>query len=123
MNFIERVVTMGCAFISADYRLLPPATGDLIVDDLKDLFAFLDTVEISMKHESSDIHYSIDPNAIIVSGSSSGGLCAYLAASHCNPKPKAVLSMYGMGGNLFVRQAIVTLIFPLTLPMSRVFTI
>lgn len=105
MYLTERAAAMGCAFVSADYRLIPPATGHLIVDDLKDLFTFLGTVELSTKHDGTDILYRIDTNAIVVSGSSSGGLCAYLAAMHCNPKPKAVLSMYGMGGNFIVRLA------------------
>ena len=38
-----------------------------------------------------------------VAGSSAGGLCAYLAAIHCvSPKPKGIVSMYGLGGNFLV---------------------
>ena len=47
--------------------------------------------------------FKIDPDAMAVAGTSAGGLCAYLAAMHCvSPKPKGIVSMYGMGGDFFV---------------------
>ncbi|KAH9480737.1 putative carboxylesterase M8 [Psilocybe cubensis] len=91
----RRVISLGYAFLSADHRLLPPATGHEIVQDLKDLFYFLSTTEVSIH----PYKFKLDTNKIAVSGSSAGGLCAYLAAMHCSPKPKAIVSMYGMGGN------------------------
>jgi hypothetical protein len=110
----ERVTSAGFAFISADYQLLPPATGHDIIQDISDLMVFLVGVEVAMPLSGEDVdgrgrsqqspaQFRIDPNAIAVSGSSAGGLCAYLAAMHCtSPKPRAVLSMYGMGGNFLV---------------------
>ncbi|TFK34732.1 Alpha/Beta hydrolase protein [Crucibulum laeve] len=99
----SRVSSMGFAFISADYRLIPPSTAHSIVEDIQDLFTFLPTLNspfLTEKGLESHTHsFNIDMDAIAVSGSSAGGLCAYLAAMHCtSPKPKAVLSMYGMGG-------------------------
>lgn len=91
-------MSLGYAFISADYQLLPPATGHDIVQDIQDLFGFLSQTELS----GHPYRFKINVNKIAVSGSSAGGLCAYLAATHCSPKPKAVVSMYGMGGNFFV---------------------
>ncbi|KAF8157979.1 Alpha/Beta hydrolase protein [Crassisporium funariophilum] len=92
----KRVLALGYAFVSADYQLLPPATGHDIVQDIKDLLTFLTTTRI----RDEGCLFKIDPNGIAVSGSSAGGLCAYLAAMHCvSPKPRAVVSMYGMGGN------------------------
>ena len=79
--------------------MLPPATGEDIVKDIQDIFSFL--VKIDIK----DLHctFKIDPNAMAVAGSSAGGMCAYLAAMHCvSPKPKGIVSIYGMGGNLMV---------------------
>jgi alpha/beta hydrolase fold len=106
------VTSAGYAFISADYQLLPPATGHEIAKDMQDLLKFVVETTISlpsnpeMVDESGPIGFAfkIDPEAIAVAGSSAGGLCAYLAAMHCaSPKPKAILSLYGQGGNFLVR--------------------
>ncbi|KAF8810216.1 alpha/beta-hydrolase [Phlegmacium glaucopus] len=92
----SRVTALGYAFVSADYQLLPPATGEDIVKDIQDVFSFLVKIDIKNAHCT----FKINPNAMAVAGSSAGGLCAYLAAMHCvSPKPKAIVSMYGMGGN------------------------
>ncbi|KAJ7851647.1 Alpha/Beta hydrolase protein [Mycena olivaceomarginata] len=96
-----RTVAAGFVFISADYRLIPSCTGHDIIDDIKDLFLFLSRDTLCFKTESGSL-FGIDPTSLAVAGSSAGGMCAYLAAIHASPKPKAVLSMYGMGGQLFV---------------------
>jgi dienelactone hydrolase len=110
---LERVTSAGYAFISADYQLLPPATGHEIAKDIQDLLGFVVDLAISfpsnqeMVNGSGPINFmfKIDPEAIAVSGSSAGGLCAYLAAMHCtSPKPKAILSLYGQGGDFLVRK-------------------
>ena len=67
--------------------------------DIQAIFSFL------VKNDIKDSHctFKIDPDAMAVAGSSAGGLCAYLAAMHCvSPKPKGIVSMYGMGGNFLV---------------------
>ncbi|KNZ73169.1 hypothetical protein J132_01004 [Termitomyces sp. J132] len=88
----NRTTNAGYAFISADYQLLPPATGHDIVQDIQ-----------AVLHASTEgLGFWVNPEAIAVAGSSAGGLCAYLAAVHCtSPKPKAIISMYGMGGDFF----------------------
>lgn len=91
-------------FISADYRLIPPATGHDILADIKDLFTFLDRdVNNLIKGSTGEHTFQIDSNAIAVAGSSAGALCAYLATIHASPRPKVVLSLYGMGGDMLVR--------------------
>ncbi|KAH9922866.1 alpha/beta-hydrolase [Epithele typhae] len=102
----QRVVSSGMAFISADYRLIPPSTGHDILSDVKDLFKFLqDGVNPRIRELTLDQpSFEIASDAIAVAGSSAGGLCAYLAAIHASPQPKAVLSLYGMGGNLLTGQ-------------------
>lgn len=95
---VERVLDLGYVFLSADYQLMPPASGHDIVRDIQDLIAFLKDKEIT----GLERPFRVDLNRYAVSGCSSGGLCAYLAAINCNPKPRAVLSTYGMGGNFFV---------------------
>lgn len=96
-----------------DYRLIPPATGHDIVEDIIDLMGFLGRADglSNALREAADsqpsgieLPFKINPEALAIAGSSSGGLCAYLAAMHCvSPKPKAILSMYGMGGDFLVR--------------------
>ncbi|GLB38669.1 putative alpha/beta hydrolase fold [Lyophyllum shimeji] len=107
----KRATAAGYAFISADYQLVTPATGHEIVRDIQDLLEFLATLEVpagedpqARTHSEGQVQpsfsYKIDPEAMAVAGSSAGGLCAYLAAMHCDsPKPRALISMYGMGGN------------------------
>jgi hypothetical protein len=85
----------GFAVISADYRLLSPCTGRDILDDVVDLFAFLGRT----KHLGA---VQVDSTRLAAAGNSAGGLCTYLAAIHANPKPRAILSMYGLGGEMFV---------------------
>jgi hypothetical protein len=107
-----RVNAHGFAFISPEYRLIPPSTGHAVLEDIKDLFTFLFKMDLStaMRYTESNsdekafqLNFELDRASIVVAGSSAGGLCAYLAAVHCDlPKPRAILSMYGMGGNFFV---------------------
>ena len=85
----------GFAFISADYRLLSPCTGRDVLDDIVDLFAFIARTKYLGTAQ-------VDSTRLAVAGNSAGGLCAFLAAIHANPKPRAILSMYAMGGELFV---------------------
>jgi acetyl esterase/lipase len=93
--FPGRTTAAGLAFISADHRLLPPSTGHDVLQDVVDLFAFLArTPKIGT--------VLIDTTRLAVAGSSAGGMCAFLAAIHVNPRPRAVLSFYGLGGDVFV---------------------
>ncbi|KZT27450.1 alpha/beta-hydrolase, partial [Neolentinus lepideus HHB14362 ss-1] len=100
----RRLNRAGIVFISADYQLIPPAAGHDIISDIIDLFAFLSTSVnelIRQNYLRTSMVVQLDPDAIAVAGTSSGGLCAYLAAMHASPKPKALLSMYSMGGDFF----------------------
>lgn len=75
-----------------------PGTGKEIIEDLQDVFKFIANTNI----EGRNFTFKLDGDRIAVCGSSGGGLCAYLCAMHCLPKPKIVLSIYGMGGDFFV---------------------
>lgn len=101
-----RFTGLGYLFISADYRLLPPTTGREILEDIKDLWSYVTDPELvfSFRQGGVNFQFSIRSEELIVAGTSAGGLCAYLAAS-CGlaPPPKAILSMYGMGGDFLVR--------------------
>ncbi|RXW24091.1 hypothetical protein EST38_g1762 [Candolleomyces aberdarensis] len=102
----DRITERGYIFISADYRLLPPITGHEIIEDIKDLWEFVTSPELSItfpdSKRSTGRTLKIDSNAIAVGGSSAGGWCAFMTAIHCkNPAPKAIISMYGLGGQIF----------------------
>ncbi|KAG6919244.1 hypothetical protein DXG01_008040 [Tephrocybe rancida] len=109
----NRTTNAGYAFISADYQLLPSSTGHDIVQDVQDVLAFVTSQNFASRSPDVDgpglvdallesFKFSVDPESIAVAGSSAGGLCAYFAAMHCtSPKPKAIISMYGMGGDFF----------------------
>ena len=103
MSRSDRAMQAGYVFMSADYTLLPPATGHRLIEDIKDLFSYIqDTLNEDL--ESNGCSARVDSTSIAVAGSSAGGLCAYLSAIHAHPRPKAVLSLYGMGGDFFVSQ-------------------
>ncbi|GJF00690.1 alpha/beta hydrolase [Phanerochaete sordida] len=99
----DRVVASGMAFVSADYRLMPPATGHDIVEDIQALFRFIDKDLNALLEAAPAAHpFRIDPSALAVAGASGGGLVAYLAVMHVSPKPRALLALYAMGGDFFL---------------------
>ncbi|KAF8843402.1 alpha/beta-hydrolase [Paxillus ammoniavirescens] len=106
----KRLSRHGCIFISADYRLVPPSHGHDIIDDIRDIFAFVrNTLNGLLDRQPAEVdtdgaqpsagRFRVDPEAIGVAGTSAGGLCAYSATMHVSPKPRVVMSMYGMGGD------------------------
>jgi len=85
----------GFAFVSADYQLLYPGSGFDQLEDVKALFAFL-AGDVN-KHLPAGT--TIDASRLAVAGGSAGGHMARLAALHAPPKPVALASFYGMGGD------------------------
>lgn len=99
-----RLSKQGVAVISADYRLLPSSTGHDIVEDIRDLFAYIRNDLNSALARTTEVpKLKINIDALSVAGASAGGLCAYLCAMHVSPKPIALLSMYGQGGECLVK--------------------
>lgn len=92
----------GFAFISADYRLLFPDNGFDEIADVRALFNFL----------ASDVNThlpagaTINSSRIAVAGVSAGGYISRLAALHATPRPVAVLSLFGMGGDFFTNHIV-----------------
>jgi acetyl esterase/lipase len=92
-------MSLGYAFLSANYQLLPPGTVHEVIQNIQDLFIYLENTNISLGDQGV---FRADINRVAVSGSSSGGHCTYLAAMHCVPKPRAIFTMYAIGGSVFV---------------------
>ncbi|KAF8150739.1 Alpha/Beta hydrolase protein [Crassisporium funariophilum] len=94
----KRANSLGYAFISADYQLLLPGTGHDILNDVRDVFKYIEENYFTYRKTT----FEIDPEKIVVAGGSSGGGLAQLAAAHVtSPKPKGVLALYAMGGDFF----------------------
>ena len=98
-----RLSARGIIFISADYRLLPSVTAYDVLADVKDAIHFIaEDLNAQLDQKGAYLNSRIDPNSIGVAGTSAGGYCAYMCAIYAVPKPKALLSVYGLGGDLLV---------------------
>ncbi|KZT67008.1 alpha/beta-hydrolase [Daedalea quercina L-15889] len=93
----EAVLKNGTIFMGADYRLLYPSTGFDIIDDMKALFSFLSSLKFSEDYLPAGI--SLDASLAIV-GASRGAYPAMVADLYACPKPKALLLLFGMGGDM-----------------------
>ncbi|KAL1847014.1 hypothetical protein Plec18167_003019 [Paecilomyces lecythidis] len=88
---IQAALKRRWAFISADYRTLPESTGFELADDLFDAYKFV------TQTLNNHIPNLIDPNRLIIAGSSGGGYCSILGAVRFrDPAPVAVLPIYPM---------------------------
>ncbi|KAH9934356.1 Alpha/Beta hydrolase protein [Fomitopsis serialis] len=94
----ESVLKNGAIFMGADYRLLYPSTGFDVIDDMKALFSFLSNPNFSEDHLPSGI--SLDASRIALVGASGGAYPAMAAGLYAQPKPKALLLLFGMGGDM-----------------------
>lgn len=83
----------GHFYISANYRLLIPTTAHDMIDDIRDVFKFIAENLASEPIGSST--FVVDSTKLAAGGESFGGYLARLAGIHLNPKPKALVSMYG----------------------------
>lgn len=87
----------GISVISLEYTLLGPHSAHCIVDDVRDAFDFVSN-KLNDALPSKSVR--LDPSRIAVSGSSAGGYVAYVAAAALPDRIKAVVSLYGAGGDL-----------------------
>ncbi|KAJ5319997.1 alpha/beta-hydrolase [Penicillium antarcticum] len=86
-------------FISADYRLIHPKTTADQITDAKALFTFLTSPAFK---NNLPANTTLDSTRIAVSGFSAGAYSARAACIHANPKPAALISVYGLGGNMLL---------------------
>ncbi|KAF7976402.1 hypothetical protein HWV62_6797 [Athelia sp. TMB] len=95
MWMLDMCHEQGFAFISADYQLLFPSSGFDQVADVQALFTCLG----SDANAHLPAGTNIDNSRLAVAGVSAGGYIARLAALHASPKPVAMASFFGMGGD------------------------
>ncbi|KAJ5640500.1 Alphabeta hydrolase fold [Penicillium herquei] len=88
----------GYIFISADYRLCHPSNAMDQIDDAKNLFSYLS----NQFHQNLPTSTTLDTARIAVTGFSAGAYSARAACLYANPKPAALLSVYGLGGNMLL---------------------
>ncbi|KAL7270238.1 hypothetical protein RUND412_007068 [Rhizina undulata] len=100
-QFKAAILSENIAFISADYRLLCPSTGHDILEDVKILFTFISkNLNDLLAATSPSCFQRLSPSHLAVAGASAGAYPARLAAAFATPRPKALFSLYGTGGNL-----------------------
>ena len=75
--------------VSIDYRLAPETRLPAIFDDISDAWAWI--------HKELPSLYDVDVERIAVLGRSAGGLLALLCGIRLDPRPRAVVSLYGYG--------------------------
>ncbi|ORY27912.1 Alpha/Beta hydrolase protein [Naematelia encephala] len=92
----DKVLTKGWLFFSVEYRLLLPSNGHDILTDVLSFQSFLSRGLVS---HLEPFGVSLDLQNIAVGGSSAGGYMARLHSLNVTPKPKVILSLYGMGGD------------------------
>lgn len=80
----------GWTLISPDYRLLVPASGHDMLQDVHDLFKYI----------AKRLPY-VDTSRIAIGGGSAGAYVARLAGLYANPKPRVFFSFYGSKHILF----------------------
>ena len=103
--------------MTADYRLTYPSTGFDIIDDMKALFAFLAKPDFSEKHLPSGL--SLDASRIAIMGMSGGGYAARAAGLYAQPKPRAIFSLFGMGGEFLSDHWLAVKAGPMEFPGSE----
>ncbi|KAL2844824.1 alpha/beta-hydrolase [Aspergillus pseudoustus] len=89
----------GYIFISADYRLCHPSNTIDQIDDARALFSFLASHRFASQLPDK---VSLDTTRIAVAGFSAGAYSARAACLYAEPKPAALLSVFGLGGNLLL---------------------
>lgn len=87
-------------FIAADYRLCHPCNAFDQIEDAKALFKFLASDGFAKAISES---VSIDTSRIAVTGFSAGAFSARAACVYAEPKPAALLTVFGTGGDWLLK--------------------
>ncbi|MFN0016757.1 MAG: alpha/beta hydrolase [Pirellulaceae bacterium] len=76
--------------VSIDYRLAPETQLPLIIEDVEDAFRWV-------REKGPELFHG-DPNRIAVVGGSAGGYLTLTSGFRVNPRPQALVSLWGYGG-------------------------
>ena len=79
----------GYAVVSIDYRLAPETKLPAIISDVEAAFTWLGNDGAKQFH--------LDPDRMIVVGGSAGGYLTLVTGYRVNPKPKALVALFGYG--------------------------
>ncbi len=84
-----RLLVMGYATVSIDYRLGPETRLPAIIEDVEDAYTWI--------VEQGPQLFGIDNTRIAVTGRSAGGYLTLVTGYRCTPRPVALVSFYGYG--------------------------
>ena len=79
----------GYALVSIDYRLAPETKLPDLISDIEEAFRWLQGPGAKQFH--------LDPRRIVVLGGSAGGYLTLVTGYRLEPKPKALVALYGYG--------------------------
>jgi acetyl esterase/lipase len=86
---VGRYLQAGFAVVSIDYRLAPETKLENLLEDVKAAHQWI--------REKGPELFKIDPNQLVVAGSSAGGYLTLMCGVMLQPKPKALVAFYGYG--------------------------
>ncbi len=86
---IDLYLKAGYAVVSIDYRLAPETKLPAIIEDVQDAYRWV-------RQKGPDL-FHIDPSRIAVSGGSAGGYLTLMTGFCVEPRPKALVPLYGYG--------------------------
>jgi acetyl esterase/lipase len=86
---LELYLSAGYAVVSIDYRLAPETKLPAIIEDLRDAFRWIT--------EAGPGLFNVDPARIAVVGHSAGGYLTLMAGFAVQPRPRALIPVYGYG--------------------------
>jgi acetyl esterase/lipase len=79
----------GYALVSIDYRLAPVTKLPAIISDIEAAFTWLGS--------EGAIRFYLNPGRMVVVGDSAGGYLTLVTGYRVDPKPKALVALYGYG--------------------------
>jgi acetyl esterase/lipase len=89
----QRIVSLakeqGFAYVSIDYRLAPETKLPEIIDDIEAAFRWLASEGANQFH--------LNPDRIVVCGSSAGGYLTLVTGYRAVPRPMALVALFGYG--------------------------
>lgn len=85
----DRLLRRGFVIVSIDYRLAPETKIVGIIEDIRDAYRWV-------RQEGPEL-FGSDPDRIGVIGDSAGGYLTLMSGFCLEPRPKALISLYGYG--------------------------